>query len=184
MPLEGVWHPTGRGNPPPSRVQDIKTRQAWKQSTAWLFRATMDVRQDYIQTQTEEGYIFNIWELKESLSHKRMERRGKNGDKRMERCGKNGDALFNIPCARPFDEASGFLKLKDFQGSAHREGSTEQRCPDDLLAAKHLELVGRLCDKKDVRSARFWATCGLARIMSEWGHSVPRSLHKYPGHGP
>ena len=40
---------------------DIKTRQAWKQSTAWLFRATIDVRQDYIQTQTEDGHIFNIW---------------------------------------------------------------------------------------------------------------------------
>lgn len=80
----------------------------------------------------------------------------------------------------PRKRALEFLKLKDFSTAA-AERDNPSHTEQHQLSSKHLELLSNLCDDGP-GARRFWAMCGLAKILSDWGHGVSRFLHGCPCH--
>jgi hypothetical protein len=80
----------------------------------------------------------------------------------------------------PRKSALEFLKLRDFtNAAAERENPSQNE--QHHLSSKHLELLTSLCDD-GVAARRFWAMCGLCKILSDWGHGVTGFLHGCPCH--
>ena len=80
----------------------------------------------------------------------------------------------------PRKSALEFLKLRDFTNAA-AERENPSRSEQHHLSSKHLELLSSLCDD-GLAARRFWAMCGLCKILSDWGHGVTGFLHGCPCH--
>ena len=81
----------------------------------------------------------------------------------------------------PRKAALEFLKLRDFSSAAAERDNPSQN-ESHQLSSKHLELLTNLCDDGSITARRFWAMCGLTKILSDWGHQVSGYLHGCPCH--
>ena len=84
----------------------------------------------------------------------------------------------------PRQSALQYLKLHDFLGGSERQGQPMSQDEKHMLSARHLELLANLCDDTgtNAQSLKFWAMCGLAKCLANWGHSVTGFLHGCPCH--
>eukprot|EP00435_Cladocopium_sp_Y103_P003467 s3184_g1.t1 len=81
----------------------------------------------------------------------------------------------------PRKSALELLKLRDFSNAAAERDNPSQN-EQHQLSSKHLELLTNLCDDGSITARRFWAMCGLTKILSDWGHHVSGYLHGCPCH--